>query len=85
MRPAQAACDRLGSTSTMINAIQVKRIPRTAQTAGLYPFFAASHAVSTAKAAQITMMISSSGSPMFMKSPPSKSAERRRSAYTSLP
>ena len=35
------------------------------QTAGLYPFFAASHAVSTTKTIQSTSPNSNSGAPMF--------------------
>ena len=65
MRPRQAVRTRLGSTSTMMSAIHVMKIAMIVQTAGLYPFFAASHAVSTTGTIQTTIMISSSGSPMF--------------------
>ena len=34
MRPAHAACDRRGSTSTTMNAMSVKKIAMMVQTAG---------------------------------------------------
>jgi hypothetical protein len=78
MSPAQAACDRLGSTSTMISAIQVKKNARMVQTAGLYPFLAATQAVSTMNPIQITSKNSASGSPMFGTKTSSPSAARPR-------
>ena len=65
MSPAQAACDRRGSTSTTMSAIRVMKIAMMVQTAGSYPFFAASHAVSTTRHIQSTSPISNSGNPMF--------------------
>ena len=72
MRPAHAATrDRRGSTSTTMNAISVKKIAMIVQTAGLYPFFAASHAVSTTKTIQNTNKIVSSTNPKFTSLLPS--------------
>ena len=65
MSPRQAVRARLGNTSTMMNAIHAMKIAMIVQTAGLYPFFAASHAVSTTGTIQSTSPSSSSGSPMF--------------------
>ena len=65
MRPDHVACDRRGSTSTTMNAMSVKKIAMMVQTAGLYPFFAASHAVRTTGTIQSTSPNSSSGAPMF--------------------
>ena len=69
MMPAQAACARLGSTSTMMSATHVMKIAMIVQTAGLYPFFAASQAVSTTGTIHSTSIISSSGNPMFGTAP----------------
>ncbi len=49
----------------MMSATQVKKNPRIAQTAALYPFFAASHAVITTGMIQITARINSSAAPRF--------------------
>ena len=71
MRPGHAACDRRGSTSTTMGAINGKKIAMIVQRAGPYPFFAASHAVSTTRPTQITSKMIVSGSPMYMDPLPS--------------
>jgi hypothetical protein len=65
MSPDHAAGDRRGSTSTMMSAIHVMKIAMIVQTAGLYPFLAASHAVSTTGTIHSTIANSSSNAPMF--------------------
>jgi hypothetical protein len=74
----QAVRVRLGSTSTMISAIHVMKIAMMVQTAGLYPFFAASHAVSTTGTIQSTSPNNISGNPMFGTKTSSPSAARPR-------
>ena len=64
-RRAQAARVRLGSTSMTTSATSVKKTAMTVQRAGLYPFLAASQAVSATDPTHSTRRISSSGSPMF--------------------
>ncbi len=64
-RTVQAVRTRLGNTSTMMSAIHVMKTAMIVQAAGLYPFFAASHAVSTTGTIQSTSPSSSSGNPMF--------------------
>ncbi len=60
-----------------MSAIHVMKIARMVQTAGLYPFFAASHAVSTTGTIQSTSPNSSSGSPMFGTKTSSSTAQPR--------